>query len=417
MILAPDDRLPQGPARWTREALGEAWASCRRDLKTALLDPGVKTVAVLVGVPASGKSSWSREHDREGLVIFDACWADRGRRQGIARQIRQAGKVAVAVWVQTPLDVCRERNAARPPLTRVPDVALTRAWVALRHEPPVMGEGWSRVLVQDGQTALIHDAATPPRKAVERLARAPANQAWALVRARLLPAYAAARRQANARPDAPPPRVALSLRGIGRALERGKAGDEALARGLARVGARMESSQRRAWQEQVRQHVAAFEAEPQGELVDEWTERVAGQVADVRRRIAPGLEQAVAEAWRKGWSASDLEAHWREHGLPLENGGTAEGRGAVLGAHAHGLLANALTEAQQSAVGSDWYTWGPTSSREPDPEHARRRGNLYRWSRPPKDGHPGQRHGCNCTAVPVLRPSDIRRIRAEHSDA
>ena len=153
MILAPDDLLPaSGPERWTRETVGKAWEACRHELKVQLQRPEIKTVAVLVGVPGSGKSAWCRAHDQDGLVIFDACWAHRGKRIKLAAQIRRAGKVAIAVWVRTPLAVCRERNAVRPPGRRVPDVALTRAWVALLHEPPVLAEGWSRVLVQDGQS-------------------------------------------------------------------------------------------------------------------------------------------------------------------------------------------------------------------------------------------------------------------------
>lgn len=412
MILAPDDRLPDGPARWSREALAEAWASCRRDLRAALADPDVATVAILVGVPASGKSSWSRDNDQPGLVIFDACWADRARRIGIARQIRAAGKVAIAVWVQTPLDVCRERNAARPPATRVPDVALARAWISLRHGPPVLAEGWSRVLVVDGLTERVHDAAVPPERQLERLARAPANQAMALLRGRLLPAYRAAQTQASARPDAPPPRVAQSLRGIAAALERGQAGDEAVGHSLGRIGARVEARERQAWQEQVREHVEDFEASPQDEAVSDWAERVAGQVQDVRKRIAPGLDALVREAWRKGWTAADLERHVVEHGIPLADGGTAEGQGAMIGADAHGALVGAVTQAHQEAVASDWYTWVHHPSDQPRPEHVARHGSRYRWSKPPADGHPGTLRNCRCTARPLLLPSDVKRLKA-----
>jgi predicted kinase len=413
LILAPDDRLPDGPARWSREALGEAWSSCRRDLRAVLLDPGITAVAVLCGVPAAGKSAWSRDNDQPGLVIFDACWADRAKRAGIARQIRAAGKVAIAVWIQTPLDVCRERNALRPHDRRVPDVALARAWVALHHEPPTASEGWSRVLVQDGQAERIHDAAVPPERQLERLARSPANQAWALVRARLLPAYAAARRQANAGPDAPPSSMALALQHFAAAMERGRAGDDQVGRSLGRIGERVEGLERRAWQDQVREHVETFEAEPQGEVVSDWAERVGQQVADVRRRIAPGVDAAIAEAWRKGWTATDLEAHWREHGIPLADGGTAEGQATGIGSEAHAGLVQAVTHANQLDAGCDWYTWEHSGNPNPDPEHLAAHLKRFQWSKRPSFGHPGDRRYCGCRARPFLRPSDIKRLRAE----
>lgn len=413
MILAPDDRLPEGPARWSREALAEAWSSCRRDLRAVLQDPEITTVAVLVGIPGSGKSAWTREHDQPGLAIFDACWTNRGRRMGIARQIRAAGKAAIAVWVQTPLDVCRERNARRPPDRRVPDVVLSRSWVALRHQPPVLAEGWSRVLVQDGQAALVRDDAVSPEKQLERLARAPAQQAMALLRGRVLPAYRAAQAsRVGQGSEAPPARVTRSIAAMGRALERGAAGDDRVNRELGRLGARLEGRQREAWAKRVRSETGASDwtPEPQEDVVSEWAERVGQEVADVRARVAPGVEALVQEAWRKGWSATELETHVVKHGVPLEGGGTAEGQGSLVGHSAHRGLEQSCTEAQATALGADEYTWRHSGAKNPDPEHLAADGKIHRWSERPSYGHPGDRRSCGCKAVPVLGPAILAKL-------
>lgn len=328
----------------------------------------------------------------------------------MATKIRAAGKVPIAVWVRAPLDVCRARNALRPPERRVPDVALTRSWLSLRAQPPTVAEGWARVLVVDGQA--LHQDAADPEVTIRRLANAPANAAWALARARLLPAFRAAQESAGAERGDLPPRVAQSLRGIAGALERGAASDDRLGPALAKAGARVEARQRKAWEQQVSREIdAPWTAGAQDELVSDWTERVAEQVGSVRQRIAPGMAAAVREAWAKGWTASDLEAHWREHGIPLEDGGTAEGQCATIGRDAHHGLRSEATRAHQEAVGSDVYVWQHSGNQNPNPPHLAADGKRHRWSRRPEYGHPGEWPHCGCSALPVLDRATVRRLR------
>lgn len=328
----------------------------------------------------------------------------------MAAKIRAAGKVPIVVWVRAPLDVCRARNALRPPGCRVPDVALTRSWLSLRAQPPTVAEGWARMLVVDGLA--LHQDAADPEVTIRRLANAPTNAAWALARARLLPAYRAAMEAAGEERADLPPRVAQSLRGIAGAMERGAASDARLGPALAKAGVRIEARQRKAWQAQVREQLGDdWEADPQDELVTDWTERVTEQVGSIRARVAPGMAAAVREAWRKGWSAAQLEAHWREHGIPLEDGGTAEGQCATVGRDAGHGLAQAATQAHQEALGADWYTWKHSGAANPDPEHLAANGKRFQWSKRPPFGHPGERRNCGCTAEPLLLEADVKRLR------
>jgi SPP1 gp7 family putative phage head morphogenesis protein len=176
----------------------------------------------------------------------------------------------------------------------------------------------------------------------------------------------------------------------------------------------VEARQRKAWEQQVSQEIdAPWTAGAQDELVSDWTERVAEQVGSVRKRIAPGMARAVREAWAKGWTASDLEAHWREHGIPLEDGGTAEGQCATIGRDAGHSLAEQAMQALQEAAGVDWYEWVHNASPTPRPEHVARHGKRFRWSKPPADGHPGTLRNCRCTAKPVIKPQDAKRLAQE----
>jgi predicted kinase len=56
---------------------------------------------------------------------------------------RAAGVPVRAVWVDTPLEICLARNAARPEAGRVPLVGVHAALG--RFEPPIPEEGFARV--------------------------------------------------------------------------------------------------------------------------------------------------------------------------------------------------------------------------------------------------------------------------------
>ena len=145
VVIRPDDLLPQGPGRWTRETVGQAWAEAHRRLRAALADPAVLEVVVLIGVPGAGKTTWSSGQDRPRAVAFDAVFADPRRRAAIARRIVAAGKVATAVYVRTPLGECLRWNADRPAWRRVPEAFMRRVARQLLQWPPRRAEGWTRI--------------------------------------------------------------------------------------------------------------------------------------------------------------------------------------------------------------------------------------------------------------------------------
>ncbi|CCG03904.1 ATP-binding protein [Blastococcus saxobsidens] len=129
---------------------------------------------VLVGLQGSGKSSWVGAHlAGTHVVVSKDHWPNARRRQARQQRVvaelladgrsvvvdntnaapedraplvalaRQAGVPVRAVWVDTPLEVCLERNARRAGRARVPLAGLygTRA----RLVPPSTDEGFTRV--------------------------------------------------------------------------------------------------------------------------------------------------------------------------------------------------------------------------------------------------------------------------------
>lgn len=131
-----------------------------------------KTVAILMGVQGSGKSTFYaafladrfvrvnldtlKTRHRERLLIEECLVegrsyavdntnptrADRGR---YIHQAREAGYRIVGYWVQTGQDICLQRNALREGKARVPDVAIYAT--SRKFEEPSYDEGFDELYI------------------------------------------------------------------------------------------------------------------------------------------------------------------------------------------------------------------------------------------------------------------------------
>jgi predicted kinase len=88
----------------------------------------------------------AEEHLLEGRsVVVDNTNASVERRAGLVALAHRLGVPVRAVFVQTPLEVCEQRNARRMGRSRVPDVGLRATAEIL--VPPTVAEGFARVEV------------------------------------------------------------------------------------------------------------------------------------------------------------------------------------------------------------------------------------------------------------------------------
>jgi predicted kinase len=147
------------------------------------LEDTMKTLYMMIGIPGSGKSywrqnfkgilispddiletefnyewspahvgyAWKKAYQQLGSgllggqnLVFDAVFATPFDRSAILNIAKGCGWSVVAVFMNTPLSVCMERNALRPENRRVPESKMKD--FARRMTHPFKGEGWDDII-------------------------------------------------------------------------------------------------------------------------------------------------------------------------------------------------------------------------------------------------------------------------------
>lgn len=194
------------------------------------------------------------------------------------------------------------------------------------------------------------------------------------------------------------------------------------------------------WSNDFSAMIIAFEHEAERVPIYEFplTQEVGQQVADFQARqwsrqlvAAVGVDITVPEPWLRPlirqfsvqnaslikslqedaikrvstWAAETVRAGGRAEEMRAslqKQFGISRRRADLIARDQVGKLNADITQARQQALGVTEYRWrGVMDSRE-RPEHVAREGKVFKWSRPPEDGHPGQPIRCRCNAEPVL---------------
>ncbi|MDB4278205.1 ATP-binding protein [Deltaproteobacteria bacterium] len=147
--ISPDNHLfIDGKYVFTTERAQAAWAACYEELDAVLADPQVVRVTMLIGVPASGKTTWvSKQADDPRRVLFDATFAKAEWRAPVIAKCHQAGVEVDAVWIWCNSKVVKERNAQRTADRQIPVEVIDSMFKLLDDDPPTCAEGLSGVQI------------------------------------------------------------------------------------------------------------------------------------------------------------------------------------------------------------------------------------------------------------------------------
>jgi predicted kinase len=140
-LETPDGRVT------TPDRNAAAWRQSFAALDDALRARTSRSVVyVMIGCQASGKSTWARRKCAEdsAAIAFDAILVTQAERLPILQAAVLHQVPAVAVWFQTPLQACLERNAARPADEVVNEQGLRNVFAAL--ERPEPSEGFAQII-------------------------------------------------------------------------------------------------------------------------------------------------------------------------------------------------------------------------------------------------------------------------------
>ena len=145
MIISPDQYLfnSQGVYEWTPSRVRGAWEKARGKYRDTLRT-GVRRVFIMVGAPASGKSTWLQNHHINANLYFDACFDLPWKREPYIQWATAAGMAVECVWLNTPLEECLRRNSDRQ-RGEVPKEVVGAMHQKLSLNPPTLAEGFSLI--------------------------------------------------------------------------------------------------------------------------------------------------------------------------------------------------------------------------------------------------------------------------------
>lgn len=131
IVVSPDSHLIDevtGRYRWTLDRVQTAWATSMAELETQLASGKISKVVLMVGIPASGKTTWVANNGEPGVLYFDATFKDERARAPVINMARRYGVPVEATVMATPIQEAIRRNNTRTEDRKIPEDVILRQY-------------------------------------------------------------------------------------------------------------------------------------------------------------------------------------------------------------------------------------------------------------------------------------------------
>lgn len=149
-IIEPDDWLytDEGMYEHTPERSARAWKEALKVLEDSIKTNAFDKVVLVMGYPASGKSTWVKNHAEEWSIYFvDADLLGAGMRSRVIEVIRKINNIPIsALFLDTDLKICHQRNDQRREDRIIPKKAYQS--MKSKFEYPSTNEGFDHVQIK-----------------------------------------------------------------------------------------------------------------------------------------------------------------------------------------------------------------------------------------------------------------------------
>lgn len=133
------------------------------------------------------------------------------------------------------------------------------------------------------------------------------------------------------------------------------------------------------------------------DLVESWAASNVELITSIDARYFDDLRDVVTDTVRSGKSTQSLSD------AIVERYGVTQSRADVIARDQVGTLNGQITQARQTALGIEEYTWSTSNDQRVRPAHRDLNGTVRRWDKPhPTEGHPGTAVLCRCASIAKL---------------